>query len=156
MRKFRILALVAATLALHGCAAVALTAGGLASGLGIDHTLNGIAYKTFASPVQSLRLAALKTLNHMAFKVSADKKDEKGWNIEASAPSRQIYIELEFLSPNTTRMKVVVNKGSFFLKDKSTGTEIIFKTTDLLDRTRRQARRPGKRTDSRMSSTKGR
>ncbi|MFO1189104.1 MAG: DUF3568 family protein [Alphaproteobacteria bacterium] len=117
---------------LSGCAAVALTAGGIAGGAGVDHTLSGIAYKTFAAPIENVRLATLQTLKQMDMSVKDDRKVEAGWEITASANDRDINVELEALTPRTTRMRVVVNKGEIFFKDAATGTEIIVQTADKL------------------------
>lgn len=118
---------------LQGCAAIALTAGGLAAGTGVDHTLTGITYKTFNTPVNKLRLATLKTLHRMDIKVTNDRKVEFGREIMAVAVKREIEIEFETLTKRTTRMRVVVSDGVFF-KDGATATEIILQTAETLDR----------------------
>lgn len=118
---------------LQGCAAIALTAGGLAAGTGVDHTLTGITYKTFNTPVNKLRLATLKTLHRMDIKVTNDRKVEFGREITAVAVKREIEIEFETLTKRTTRMRVVVSDGVFF-KDGATATEIILQTAETLDR----------------------
>jgi hypothetical protein len=119
-------------LQLSGCVAAALTAGGVAGGAGINHTLNGVVYKTFTTPVKDLRVATLKTLNRMQMKVNSDKKAEFGWQINASAFERTIDIELERLTPVTTRMRVDTSKDTFF-KDSATSTEIILQTAQIVE-----------------------
>lgn len=126
--------LVLSLLSLPGCAAVALTAGSMAAGLGVEHTLGGITYKTFVSPVANLRLATLKTLSRMDMRVTDDRESEEGWVITATASERTIEIELERLTDRATRMRVVANKGNFFFKDGATATEIIIQTAEALDR----------------------
>jgi hypothetical protein len=121
-------------LALEGCAGVALTAGSLAGGAGLDHALRGVNYKTFAAPLANLRLATLKSLNRMAMDVTDDRRDGDGWAILARASNREIDIELESVTHWATRMRVVVTKGAFFLRDGSTGAEIIARTVETLDR----------------------
>lgn len=132
MRMLRAMVLLLGLAGLSGCAAVALTAGGIAGGAGVDHTLSGIAYKTFAAPIENVRLATLQTLKQMDMSVKDDRKVEAGWEITASANDRDINVELEALTPRTTRMRVVVNKGEIFFKDAATGTEIIVQTADKL------------------------
>lgn len=132
MRMLRVMVLLLGLAGLSGCAAVALTAGGIAGGAGVDHTLSGIAYKTFAAPIENVRLATLQTLKQMDMSVKDDRKVEAGWEITASANDRDINVELEALTPRTTRMRVVVNKGEIFFKDAATGTEIIVQTADKL------------------------
>jgi hypothetical protein len=40
---------------------------------------------------------------------------------------------LEQLTPATTRMRVVTNKGDFFFKDGATSTEIIIQTAQIVE-----------------------
>lgn len=135
MRHSSIAITIAAALLLFGCAPVALTAGSIAGSAGVNHTMNGIAYKTFTTPVKVMRIATLKTLNRMEMTVTQDSKTEEGWLIAAIATDRKIAIELEELTPATTRMRVVTNKGDFFFKDGATSTEIILQTAQVVDST---------------------
>ncbi len=133
MKSLRMAALALSLMALSGCAAIALTAGSVAAGAGVDHTLSGIVYKTFASSMAETRLASLKTLKRMDMDVVKDEKTEDGWLISAVANERKIDIELEVLTKRTTRVRVVANKGGIFFKDSATATEIIQQTADALD-----------------------
>ncbi|MFQ5784200.1 MAG: DUF3568 family protein [Alphaproteobacteria bacterium] len=139
MNPLRIAAITVALLTLQGCAAVGLavlgTGAGVAASAGIDHTLNGIAYKTFAASPNATRFATLKTLARMEMPVmkdSVDKENTRIWEIVAEASDRTIEIELEELTPRTTRMRVIANNGPFF-KDAATATEIIVQTAATLD-----------------------
>jgi len=140
LKHLRIAALASALAALQGCAGVALTAGGIAGGTGVEHTMNGISYKTFATPLANMRLATLKTLDKLDMKVTDDHQTEEGWQIEAAAHDRDIDITLESLTSRTTRMRVVVNKGEIFFKDASTSTEIILQTGETLAQQRQASR----------------
>ncbi len=133
MHRFRIVAMVLGLLALQGCAAVALTAGSLAAGTGINHALGGIAYKTFTTPISDLKMAALRTLRRMDMKVSDTQKSESGWQIQAQAHKRTIEIELEALTKRATRMRVVANTGGILFRDSATATEIIIQTVQTLN-----------------------
>lgn len=133
MRQARIATAIAAGLLIFGCAPIAMTAGGIVGSAGVNHTMNGIAYKTFNTPVKTMRVATLKTLNRMEMEVTQDNKTEDGWLIAALAADRKIAIELEELTPATTRMRVVTNKGDFFFKDGATSTEIILQTAQVID-----------------------
>ena len=125
-------ALLLVSLALQGCAAVVLTAAGVAGGAGVNHTLNGIAYKTFNNSVAELRAGTLRTLEDMDMTVIGDQETEDGWEIKATAIKRVIDIELERLSKRATRMRVVANEGQLFFKDAATATEIIILTAEKL------------------------
>lgn len=133
MRRLGFVTVVMAAVSLIGCAPVALTAGSIAGSAGVNHTMGGIAYKTFTTPLKTLRTATLKTLNRMEMQVTEDIKAETGWKIGATATDRRIDIELEELTPATTRMRVVTNKGDFFFKDGATSTEIILQTAQLVE-----------------------
>ena len=47
---------------LPGCAAVAVTAGGVGMATGVSHTLGGIVYKTFAAPEPKVRRSTMAAL----------------------------------------------------------------------------------------------
>jgi hypothetical protein len=134
MRHLKVVIAVAATMVLIGCAPIALTAGSIAGSAGVNHTMSGIAYKTFTTPMKSLRVATLKTLNRMEMTVTEDGQSDEGWKIAATAADRTIDIDLEKLTPATTRMRVVTNKGDFFFKDGATSTEIILQTAQIVER----------------------
>ena len=134
MNVLRVAVLVLSLASLPGCAAVALTAGGLAGAAGMDHTLSGIVYRTFAASMDETRAATLMTLERMGMEVTQDKKTEEGREILALAHDRTIDIELEVLTARTTRMRVVANKGEIFFKDSATATEIILQTALTLER----------------------
>lgn len=120
---------VACLLTLGGCAVAALSVVGLVGGAGFEHVINGVVYHTFPSPIAGARLAALKTLKRMGMPVEKDEISEDGWTIMARAVDRNIDIDLESLSDKSVRMRVDVHRDDFiFLKDPSTGNEIIEQT----------------------------
>lgn len=133
MRNIGLIGCLSVILALGACAPVAMTAGGIAGGAGVNHALNGIAYKTFTAPMRQVRVATIKSLNRMEMKVTQDGKSEDGWRIEAVAAERTIEIDLEALTPAATRMRVVTNNGELFFKDSATSTEIILQTAQRLE-----------------------
>ena len=136
MKFARSLPPLAIALSLQACAAAGIAvvggAAGVGAGAGVEHTLNGIVYKTFAAPVNELRFATLKTLDHMDMPVTVDEKTDEGWKLTATAADRTIDVELQSLTPQTTRMRVVANEGQIFFKDSSTATEIITQTAQAL------------------------
>ena len=99
-------------------------------GAGVNHTLSGIAYKTFNNSLAELRAGTLRTLEDMDMTVIADSETEDGWEIKATAIEREIDIELERLTKRATRMRVVANDGEIFFKDAATATEIIIMTAE--------------------------
>ena len=133
---FRLLIPLALAVLLQGCAAAALSVvgagAGVGMGTGVEHELNGISYKTFATPIAGVHHATRATLARLGMPITADAPTNEGWNVSASAAGRTIDIELERLTPRTTRMRVVANKGGLFGKDSATSTEIILQTAQAL------------------------
>lgn len=113
-----------------GCAPVALTAFGVGTATGVQHTLNGIAYRTFTAPLPKVRSAAQASLNRMGIKVVSRETTESGELIKATANEREIEVELDAITPNTTRMRAAVRNGIFM--DSATSTEIILQTERIL------------------------
>jgi hypothetical protein len=123
----------AATFALlSGCAAVALTAGGVGLATGVSHTLGGIVYKTFAAPETKVRRSTMVALGRMQIKIVDTTKDGNKELIKARAADREIEIAIEALTPNTTRMTVTASIDGGMLRDSATATEIILQTEKLV------------------------
>jgi len=118
-----------------GCVPVAITAVGVGMATGIGHTLGGMVYKTFSTPQSNVKKATLNALNRMQIQVVESKRDGTTEHIKAKASDREIEIELEALTPNTTRMLVVAKKDSGILRDSATATEIILQTEKLVGTT---------------------
>jgi hypothetical protein len=144
MKNARIFVPLALALALQGCAAAGLTlataGAGVGMGAGVEHTMNGIVYKTFAASTNEVRFATLKALDRMDMPVTVDEKSEEGWKLTATATNHTIDIDLQNLSNQTTRMRVVANDGAIFFKDASTATEIITQTAQALQQDQSAAR----------------
>jgi hypothetical protein len=129
--------LLALTIAgLGGCAGVGLTllgvGAGVSSGTGVNYTLDSIAYKTFAASEAEVRAATLRTLKRMAMDVTENGATETGRQITAVAGDRTVDIELDRITPKTSRMRVNVKKGWLF-RDRATAGEIIVQTEKTLD-----------------------
>jgi len=113
---------------LAGCAGVALTAAGVGGGVAASHQMGGLAYRTFTAPLPRVRSAVLAALKKMAIKPEGTEKIELGERITARAGDRNIEIELEALTPNTTRMRAVARKDGGMVVDSATAVEIINQT----------------------------
>jgi hypothetical protein len=128
--------LVWTVLVLNGCAAVGLTlfgvGAGVATGTGVAYTLDGVAYRTFTAPLPQVENATLVALNRMGIRVEGTEKTDQGKTIKATGSDRQIEVELERISSNTTRIRTVAKDGVFF-KDRATATEIILQTEKILN-----------------------
>ena len=128
--------LALAVVGLGGCAGVGLTlfgvGAGITGGTGVNYTLDSIAYKTFAASEEELRAATVKTLKRMAMDVTENQATESGRQITATAGDRAVDIELDRITPRTSRMRVNVKKGWLF-RDRATAGEIIVQTERTLD-----------------------
>ena len=133
LRRFLVLPLVVLTFCvLPGCAAVALTAVGVGMATGVSHTLGGIVYKTFAAPQPKVRRSTVAALGRMQIRIVESKHDGSTEVIEARAADRNIKVEIEALTPNTTRLSVTAIKDGGLIRDAATATEIILQTEKLV------------------------
>ncbi len=133
LRGLRILAAPAIAGLLTACDPITLTALGVGAAAGVQHTLTGIAYKTFSMPLPKVRSAVNGALANMDIKIGATEKIDNGVRIKARAADRDIEIDLEALTSKTTRMKSTARNGLFM--DSATATEIILQTEKALGAT---------------------
>ena len=129
--KCRIAALlVAGAVGVAGCAPLGITAFGVGASAGVAHGLGGVTYRTFTAPMPKVKGATMSALEKMGIRVVSTAKVEGTEMIKATAKDREIEVELEPLSPSTTRIRTVAKKGFFY--DSATATEIILQTEKLL------------------------
>ena len=117
---------------LSGCVAVALTAAGVGMATGVSHTLGGIVYRTFAAPQTKVRRSTVAALSRMQIKVVESTQDGNKEVIKARASDRDIEVQIEALTPNTTRIAVTATKDGGLIRDAATATEIILQTEKLV------------------------
>jgi uncharacterized protein DUF3568 len=134
MRAIACACTLLASALLSGCVAVGATAFGVGAAAGVSHTLGGIVYKTFSEPMPKVKQATLTALKRMAIKVESVGATSEGEVIKGTATNRAIEIQLESLTPKTTRMRVTADSDGF-LKDSATATEIILQTERVLPAT---------------------
>ncbi len=115
-----------------GCVPVALTAGGVGGGVVASHQMGGLVYRTFTEPLSRVRSATLAAFKRMAIKPGKTEKIELGERILASAGDRDVEIELEALTPNTTRMRATVRRSGGMVVDSATAVEIITQTEQAM------------------------
>jgi hypothetical protein len=138
MRSIRwslLIVLFVGSTALSGCAAVALTAVGVGMATGVSHTLGGIVYKTFAAPQPKVRRSTVAALGRMQIRIVEAKQDGSTEVIKARAADRDIQVEIEALTPNTTRVAVTAIKDGGLIRDAATATEIILQTEKFVGTT---------------------
>ena len=119
---------------LTACAAAATTAAGIGGSQALSHTINGVTYRTFTATAPEVKVAAINALGRMKIKVVSDGKPDKNnlRIITAKATGRNIEVQIEPISDNATRMRVVAKSGGFFY-DSATADEIIQQTKRQLD-----------------------
>ena len=99
---------------------------------GVGHTLGGMVYKTFTAPQAQVKRATHGALQRMQVKVVKAQRSGPVETILAKAGDRDIDIELEALTPATTRMKVTAKQDGGILRDGATATEVILQTEKLV------------------------
>ena len=114
---------------LTACDPFTLTAVGVGATAGVQHTLSGIVYRTFSAPLPKVRQAVLDALKQMEIKVKKHNLIWTGEEILATAADRQISIELEVITPKTTRIKVITHA---MIMDSATSMEIVSQTEKAL------------------------
>jgi hypothetical protein len=124
-------ALVAAILIMAalvaGCETLSLTVLGIGGSAAVNHKMIGTPTRTFTAPLPRVRTASMGALKRMGIQTEGMKHIENGEIIVARAGNREIEVELESITPQTTRMRVVARNGSFFY-DGATASEIIVQT----------------------------
>ena len=135
MKRTVVVLLALCSMALGGCAAVALTALGVGMATGVSHTLGGMVYKTFTTPQAQVKRATLGAFNRMQVKVVEAKRAGSTETIVGRAGDREIEVELESLTPATTRMKVTAKQNGGLLRDGATATEVILQTERIVGTT---------------------
>ena len=110
--------------------AVALAGAGTSSA--ISQTMSGTTFRTFTAPADEVERAVLDTFSLMGIQLSSVERPPAGnESITGRATSREIKIELEAITPKTTRMRVEAKNGGFFY-DGATATEIVLQTEKAL------------------------
>jgi hypothetical protein len=127
---WKLSAALALAAVLPACAPVAVTAIGVGASAGIQHTVSGIAYRTFSAPLPDVRAAVREALDHMKIRIGSTWKIDNGVRFKARASDLEIEIDLEVLTPNATRMRSTARNG--LLMDSATATEIIRQTLKAL------------------------
>jgi hypothetical protein len=110
-----------------GCEPLSITALGIGGSAAMNHKMNSTPSRTFTLPLLKVKTASLGALKRMGIQFEEVKKIENGELITARVGKRAIEVELESLTANTTRMRVVARDGSLFY-DGATASEIIVQT----------------------------
>lgn len=114
-----------------GCETLSLAALGIGGSAAVNHKMSGTPSRTFTASLPKVRNASMGALKRMGIKADGPKKIDNGEIISARAGSREIEVELESLTGNTTQMRVVARDGGLFY-DSATASEIIVQTEKSL------------------------
>jgi hypothetical protein len=137
-KRIGVVLVVLGALGCQGCAVAALPLFGLGQAVNggtevVSYTSESVAYKTFAASETEVRAATLQTFKRMAIDVTGTEWKEKVTEINAVAGDRTVDVEIDRITPRTSRMRVVVKKG-WFVRDRATAGEIVTQTADRLGR----------------------
>ena len=129
LRHFVTLAVLATLVS--GCEPLSLTALGIGGSAAVNHKMSSTPTRTFTAPLLRVKTASIGALKRMGIATEEVRKVENGELITARAGRREIQVELESLTANTTRMRVLARDGTLFY-DGATASEIIVQTEKVL------------------------
>ena len=129
LRHFFTLAVL--TTLVSGCEPLSLTALGIGGSAAVNHKMSSTPTRTFTAPILRVKTASIGALKRMGIATEEVKKIDNGEVITARVGRREIQVELESLTANTTRMRVLARDGSLFY-DGATASEIIVQTEKVL------------------------
>jgi len=115
---------------LTACDPLTLTVAGVGASAGVQHTMSGIVYRTLASPLPEVRDAARAALVKMEIKINGRYRIWTGEEFLGTAGDREISVQMEALTPKTTRIKVTARSGLIY--DSATAIEIANQTEKAL------------------------
>jgi hypothetical protein len=142
IKRFRGLSIAAAlglTAVLSGCGALPITLVSVlpvmvsGAGGGIAYTMTNVAYQTFSYPIERVTASTHSALTKMEIAEDSTVEVEDGVEIVALTRKLTIYIEIEEITPSTTRVKVNAKRGTI-LKDKATATEVLVQIGAVLEK----------------------
>lgn len=128
------LVIIAAMLAsASGCTLVATTIASVGAGVGANHYIGSVNFKTFTEPVSTLKRATNAALRRMKIEQQAiTEAPDAPESIRAKTAGRIVEIDFEVISPTVTRMRSVVRMEGSLLLDSATSQEIIVQTERVL------------------------
>ena len=129
LRHFVTLAVLATLVS--GCEPLSLTALGIGGSAAVNHKMSSTPTRTFTAPLLRVKTASIGALKRMGIATEEVRKVDNGELITARAGRREIQVELESLTANTTRMRVLARDGTLFY-DGATASEIIVQTEKVL------------------------
>ncbi|HKQ28217.1 MAG TPA: hypothetical protein VJT77_06420 [Burkholderiales bacterium] len=129
LRHFVTLAVVVTLVS--GCEPLSLTALGIGGSAAVNHKMSSTPTRTFTAPILRVKTASIGALKRMGIATEEVRKVDNGELITARVGRREIQVELESLTANTTRMRVLARDGSLFY-DGATASEIIVQTEKVL------------------------
>ncbi len=133
LKSFRSLlfaAILGSGLAVSGCGALPVTLVSVlpvmvsGAGGGIAYTVTNVAYKTFSYPIDMVTESVHDALTKMQIAEEPMAEIEDGVEITGLTRKLTIYIDIEEITPSTTRVKVNAKRGTI-MKDKATAKEIL-------------------------------
>lgn len=138
--RVALVCVLAAAIALQGCAALPVAALGgaaLESGAGAvvktgtEYTLGGTAVRTFMIPENAVRAAVIAAFNRAEVPITEQTSKDDGVRIKGELHKRTVRVRLTALSPMLTEMRLVVKKN-FLAKDRATTSELLDQIEQVL------------------------
>lgn len=123
----RSIATLALVLPLVACEPVSIAMLGIGANAGISHQMSGPACKTFTAPMVKVKTATRLALRRMGIQLKSVERTPTGETLYARTSDRDIEIEIEAVTPATTRIRAVARRD-FLLVDAATALEIVTQT----------------------------
>jgi len=132
MARYSAILLVGACLLLAACEPVAIAILGAGASTALRYNMDGVASRTFTAPVAAVKSASLAALERMGLALDSTTSFDAGETIFARAQNPDIEIELEPISKQATRIRIIAKGGSLFY-DNATAYELVQQTEKLLE-----------------------
>lgn len=114
------------------CASVGVSMVGAMLGLGASHQINGISARTFTESQPNVEEAVVAALERMGMRIVARESDEALSTIRASANDREIDLQIEPITPLSTRVSATARRTNGFFNDGATSAEVVAQTEKAL------------------------
>lgn len=137
LRGFSFAAVLSLGLLFSGCGALPVTFVSIlpamlsGAGGGIAYSMTNVAYQTFSFPIERVTTSIHSALAKMEIVEDSTTETEDGVEIVALTRKLTIFIEVEEITPATTRVKVNAKRGTL-LKDKATAKEVLMQIGAVL------------------------
>ena len=132
MARYAILLVLGACLLLAACEPAAIAILGAGASTALRYNIDGVAARTFTAPADVVKGASLAALERMGLTVDGTDALDTSELIRARSANRDIEIEVEPITKQATRVRIIARGGTWFY-DNATAIELVQQTEKILD-----------------------